>query len=293
MTDSTSDISPEVADTLGITVVPGYIRFGNEVYRDGVDIGSAELYDKLSKTRVHPTTSEPTPEDFARVYSECSKEAEAIISIHISGRMSRIFDSANEAKKLAKAPSRIEVIDSRLASVGLALAVMFAANLVKAGDTFETYSAAGQEATGVAQWPNEQYDDSVGGLTNMGNNKWAVLWWYIEPDDHIVMIYGRDQYVTEGQAEDELPPADSLPNRISAASVLATKFIFQKSEDIAVKIESAFGTPFTSSGVTDHSNLANLAWSVAGHTMDTTLDMGTNAISNITHSTGAWVSSTT
>ena len=144
VTDSTSDISPEVADTLGITVVPGYIRFGNEVYRDGVDIGSAELYDKLTKTRVHPTTSEPTPEDFARVYSACSKEAEAIISIHISARMSRIFDSANEAKKIAKAPSRIEVIDSRLASVGLALAVMFAANLVKAGETFETIIAQTQ-----------------------------------------------------------------------------------------------------------------------------------------------------
>ncbi|MFC1870532.1 DegV family protein [Chloroflexota bacterium] len=138
VTDSTSDISPEVADALGITVVPGYIRFGNEVYRDGVDISSAELYDKMAKTRVRPTTSEPTPEDFARVYSECSKETDNIISIHISARMSRIFNSANEAKKIAKTPSRIEVIDSQSASVGLALVVMFAANLVKAGETFET-----------------------------------------------------------------------------------------------------------------------------------------------------------
>lgn len=126
-------------------------------------------------------------------------------------------------------------------------------------DTFETYSAAGQEATGVSQFPNEQYDDSIEGLKDMGNNKWAVLWFYIEPDDHIVMIYGRDQYVTEGQAEDELPPSSSVPNRISAASTIAAKFIFQKGEDIASKVESAFGTPFTSAGVTDHGNLAGLA----------------------------------
>ena len=125
-------------------------------------------------------------------------------------------------------------------------------------DTFDTYSAGGQEATGVSQWPNEQYDNA-GTLTTMTNNRWAVLWWYIEPDGHIVMIYGRNQYVTEGQAEDELPPADSLPNRISSASVIAAKFIFQKSDDIATKIESAFGIPFTSSGVTDHGNLAGLS----------------------------------
>ncbi len=124
-------------------------------------------------------------------------------------------------------------------------------------DTFDTYSAGGQEATGASQWPNAQYDNA-GTLTTMINNRWAVLWFYIEPDGHIVMVYGRAQYVTEGQAEDELPPADSLPNRITSASVLAAKFIFQKSDDIATKIESAFGVPFTSAGVTDHGNLAGL-----------------------------------
>lgn len=124
-------------------------------------------------------------------------------------------------------------------------------------DTFDTYSAGGQEATGVSQWPNTQYDNA-GTLTTMTNNRWAVLWWYIEPDGHIVMIYGRDQYVTEGQAEEELPPSESIPNRISSASVIAAKFIFQKSNNTAMKIESAFGVPFTSAGVTDHGNLAGL-----------------------------------
>ncbi|KKL07934.1 hypothetical protein LCGC14_2581000, partial [marine sediment metagenome] len=62
-------------------------------------------------------------------------------------------------------------------------------------DTFDTYSAGGQEATGASQWPNAQYDNA-GTLTTMINNRWAVLWFYIEPDGHIVMLYGRNQYVT-------------------------------------------------------------------------------------------------
>ncbi|KKM60797.1 hypothetical protein LCGC14_1538220 [marine sediment metagenome] len=132
-------------------------------------------------------------------------------------------------------------------------------------DTFDTYSAGGQEATGVSSWPNTQYDNA-GTLTTMTNNRWAVLWWYIEPDGHIVMLYGRNQYVTEGQAEDEGEPADSIPPRLAAASVIASKFIFQKSNNTTTKIETAFGTPFTGSGVTAHNNLATLAWTSAGHT---------------------------
>ena len=81
VTDSTSDISPEVASASGITVVPVYIHFGDEVYRDGVDISNDEFYHKLANSFVHPTTSQPTPEDFASVYSDCSQEAVGIITI--------------------------------------------------------------------------------------------------------------------------------------------------------------------------------------------------------------------
>ncbi len=132
-------------------------------------------------------------------------------------------------------------------------------------DTFDAYSAGGQEATGVSSWPNTHYDNA-GTLTELGNKKWAVIWWYIEPDGHVVMLYGRAQHNTEGQAEDEAEPADSIPPRLAAASVIASKFIFQKDEDITAKIETAFGTPFTGSGVTAHNNLATLGWTIAGHT---------------------------
>ena len=133
-------------------------------------------------------------------------------------------------------------------------------------DTFDTYTADGVELTGISAWPNTNYDDGTVTLATLGNNKWAVLWWYIEPDGHIVMLYGRGQYVTEGQAEDEPEPTSSIPNRLSSASVIAAKFIFQEGSNTTTKIETAFGTPFTGSGVTAHNNLATLAWTSAGHT---------------------------
>ncbi|MFC2011306.1 DegV family protein [Chloroflexota bacterium] len=141
VTDSTSDISPEVASALGITVLPVYVRFGDEVYRDGVDISNEEFYHKMATSFVHPATSQPTPEDFARVYSDCSKEADGIISIHISAKVSGIYNSALQGKKMTEGECKIEVVDSHVASVGLALIVMAAAKVASVGgsllDVFE------------------------------------------------------------------------------------------------------------------------------------------------------------
>ena len=133
VTDSTADISPEVAQALGITVVPVYIRFGDEIYRDGVDISNDGFYHKLVNSFVHPTTSEPTPEDFAGVYSDCTDESDSIISIHISAKISDTYKSALQGKKMMKGECQIEVIDSHLTSVGLGLVVMTAARLAQAG----------------------------------------------------------------------------------------------------------------------------------------------------------------
>ncbi|MFC1908347.1 DegV family protein [Chloroflexota bacterium] len=133
ITDSTSDISTEIVQVLGITVVPGYIHFGKEVYRDGIDISNEAFYQKLISSPFHPTTSEPTPEDLERVYSDYSQETEGIISIHVSKEISKTYNSAIKATKKMKGQCQIEVIDSRLVSIGLSLVVIEAAKLAKAG----------------------------------------------------------------------------------------------------------------------------------------------------------------
>ena len=70
VTDSTSDISPQIAERYGIRVVPIYIRFGNKVYRDGADMDSDAFFKMLADSPSHPGTSQPTPEDFEKVYRE-------------------------------------------------------------------------------------------------------------------------------------------------------------------------------------------------------------------------------
>lgn len=124
---------------------------------------------------------------------------------------------------------------------------------------FDTYyrSISGfSKIAGVTQWPNTKYDDGTGNLATLGTNKWGVLWFYIEVDDDIVMMYGRAQHNTQAAAEQEAPPS-TLPNRLLTHGVLAGRLIF-KSLDPTGVISSAFDTTFTLQGVTDHGDLAGL-----------------------------------
>jgi DegV family protein with EDD domain len=133
VTDSTADLPPGVAEELDITVVPLYVRFGDKLYRDRVDISEDEFYDRLVHDPVHPGTSQPTPNDFAFVYRNLAKEADGIISIHISNKLSGTCGSALSAKQLVDSPCPIEVIDSLWTSIALGLIAMKAAAGAKAG----------------------------------------------------------------------------------------------------------------------------------------------------------------
>lgn len=152
-------------------------------------------------------------------------------------------------------------------------------------DTFFTYSAGGQEDAAASQWPNAQYDNS-GTLTTMTNNRWANLFFFLEPDGHIVMMYGRDQFVTEAQAENEGVPSSSLPSRISDTSILAARYTFEKSANTAT-ISSAFEELFANAGVTNHGNLAGLTdddhtqYLLADGSRELTNDMTVTALKTI------------
>jgi len=137
VTDSAADLPTQMAEQLGVTVVPVYLRFGDKVYRDGVDIEGDEFYQKLVDSPVHPTTSQPTPEDFASVYRELLKETDEIVSVHIPQKVSGTYNSALQGRELAATKSRIEVIDSFSLSMGLGLIVMAAARLAQAGASLQ------------------------------------------------------------------------------------------------------------------------------------------------------------
>ena len=133
VTDSTADLPPRLAGDLGVTVVPVYVRFGDQVYRDRVDISEDEFYQRLLHDPIHPSTTQPTPQDFADVYRKLSQEAEGIISIHLSSKLSGTYNSALQGKELVTNKCPIEVIDSRLLTMNLGLLVIAATTIAKSG----------------------------------------------------------------------------------------------------------------------------------------------------------------
>jgi len=133
VTDSTADIPSALAKELGITVVPLYVRFGDETYRDRVDITEDEFYQRLMNDPIHPSTSQPTPQDFANVYRELSQQADGIVSIHISSKLSGTCNSALQAKELVATECPVEVVDSEMVSMGLGLLAIEAATIANSG----------------------------------------------------------------------------------------------------------------------------------------------------------------
>ena len=70
VTDSVSDLPSEVAKELGITVIPLNVRFGEEVYRDGIDMTTEQFYHRLVHDKTFPVTSVPSPATFAEAYDK-------------------------------------------------------------------------------------------------------------------------------------------------------------------------------------------------------------------------------
>lgn len=134
VTDSSCDLPAQLVQELGITVVPLYVRFGKETYRERVDISEDEFYQRLQHDPIHPNTIQPSPQDFADVYQKLSAKADGIVSIHISAKLSGTCNAALQGKEMIEKKCPIEVIDSQLTTMGLGLISMAAAKMAKAGE---------------------------------------------------------------------------------------------------------------------------------------------------------------
>jgi len=133
ITDSTSDMPPEAARELGITVIPLCVHFGSEAYRDGIDLTTDQFYPKMVESKVIPTTSVPAPADFAQAYDRLAKETDEILVLTISRKLSATYDSAKQGLEERKSKSRVELVDSRLALMGLGLIAIAAAKAANKG----------------------------------------------------------------------------------------------------------------------------------------------------------------
>jgi DegV family protein with EDD domain len=133
VTDTLSDITGNLATELGVTVVPLYVRFGESIYRDRVDISSDEFYRRLINESVFPSTTQPTPHDFTVEFNKLAKETDEILVITVSSKLSGTYQSAMQAKELMKSNVRIEVIDSLSVAMGFGLIVIDVVGAVKSG----------------------------------------------------------------------------------------------------------------------------------------------------------------
>ncbi|HAS28209.1 MAG TPA: DegV family protein [Dehalococcoidia bacterium] len=137
VTDSSADIPPELLKEFDITVVPLYVRFGNDVFKDKVDISNEEFYKRLVSGDVFPATSQPPPLDFKQVYEELAKDADGIVSVHISGKLSGTTPSALQARESMQSSCPIEIIDSLSITNGLGMVCLEAARAAKTGKKME------------------------------------------------------------------------------------------------------------------------------------------------------------
>lgn len=133
VTDSLSDITSDLAEELGITVVPLTVFFGHESYLDRVTITTDEFYHRLIHDTIWPTTTQPPPVTFADVYNKLTEETDEILVITLSSKLSGTYNSAIGAKDLVKKKCKIEVIDSETVAMGLGLIVIATAKAAQNG----------------------------------------------------------------------------------------------------------------------------------------------------------------
>ncbi len=133
VTDSVADLPASVVKELGITVIPILVRFGETVYRDGVDLTAEQFYVKLKQSRILPGTSVPSPMSVAEAYNRLAEATDTILAITLSSKLSGTYDVVKQSIGLMKKKCRVEVIDSGLATMAEGFVVMKAARAALAG----------------------------------------------------------------------------------------------------------------------------------------------------------------
>ena len=151
VTDSASDIPRETARQLGVVVVAQNVHFGTQTFKDNVTITPDQFYSMLAESAELPKTSQASPGDFKQVYDELDGDADGIVSIHISSKISGTCNSALQAASATSAACPVEVIDSAQGSMGLGLVVIAAAAAANRGAGHDEVVALARDAAARAQ----------------------------------------------------------------------------------------------------------------------------------------------
>jgi len=145
VTDSTAYIPKELVDQYHLTVAPQVLIWGDESFKDGVDIQPDEFYRRLQSATVMPTTSQVTIPDFENIFRDLLNQGYDILAILISEKLSGTIASAIQARQsFPGAP--IEIVDSRTTSMAMGFQVLAAARAAEAGGSLEDCKAVAEQA---------------------------------------------------------------------------------------------------------------------------------------------------
>ncbi len=138
VTDSCACLPQELIEKYKIVVVPTIVILGDQEYRDGIDITPGQLYEIQRQRKILPTTSAPSPVAFLEVYRQLSRETSNILQLTLSPNLSMIYNSALQAREMAKESLpgvKIEIIDTQTGAGGQGLIVLEAGRAAAAGAT--------------------------------------------------------------------------------------------------------------------------------------------------------------
>lgn len=136
VTDSTTQLPAGAAEQYGIVVIPQIVIIEGESYRDGIDITAEEFYNRLPQVSSLPTTTQPSPGDFQRIYQRLADEGADIISIHLPETLSGTLNSARQAAAMVEGP-RITVVETPWLSAAQGFIVLEAARAIEAGSSYD------------------------------------------------------------------------------------------------------------------------------------------------------------
>lgn len=136
VTDSTANIPEGLLASHSITQIPLQLIWGEDTYRDGVDITPLEFYTRLKDAKVMPSSSQPSPAAFQQVYTDLLDKGYDILSVHISSKLSGTLDSAIQAKNMI-GTDRIALVDSRTTSMALGFSALVTARAAMDGASLD------------------------------------------------------------------------------------------------------------------------------------------------------------
>ena len=153
ITDSTAYIPDSILLEHNITVVPQVLIWGDETFRDGVDIMPDDFYKRLETAKVMPTTSQVAIIDMKIAFEKLLESGYDVLGIFISSKLSGTMQSATQAREmLAKAASKIAIVDSNSTAMAMGFHVLLAARAAQSGNSLAECQKIAQEArnhTGV------------------------------------------------------------------------------------------------------------------------------------------------